>query len=100
MIIRSHKRIDKFDVSEDKENLIFHHAQEISPILQKNYEERMDDNNGFVDSREFRKIASIPILDWARLEKKYPGFLQDPKLLKKVLMKEADGNYRTVRKGI
>ena len=38
-------------------------TQETTPVLESNYVEKMNTNNGFSQKRMFRKIASIPIVD-------------------------------------
>jgi hypothetical protein len=36
-------------------------TQNITPVLEQNYVEKMNANNGFSEKRMFRKIASIPV---------------------------------------
>jgi hypothetical protein len=38
-------------------------TQDTTPVLEQNFVEKMNLNNGFTEKRLFRKIASIPITD-------------------------------------
>ncbi len=63
------------------------------PILEENYIQKMNVNNGFSEKRLFRKIASIP--DVANLRAFQDGYnLDDPKDLRRFLADNPD--YMTV----
>jgi hypothetical protein len=59
------------------------------PVLEQNYIEKMNSNNGFSKQRLFRKIASIP--DVANLKAYQDGYnLDDPKDLRRFLADNPD----------
>jgi len=63
------------------------------PVLEQNYIERMNTNNGWTGERMFRKIASIPIV--AVYEAKQRGYDMDsPEGIRKYLAENPD--YLTV----
>jgi hypothetical protein len=63
------------------------------PVLEANYVEKMNANNGFSKERLFRKIASIP--DTANLKAAQDGYnLDDAKDLRRFLADNPD--YMTV----
>ena len=65
------------------------------PVLEQNYVEKMNSNNGFSKQRLFRKIASIP--DVAHMKAYQDGYnLDDPKDLRRFLSDNPD--YMTVDK--
>jgi hypothetical protein len=64
------------------------------PVLEENYVQKMNTNNGFSKERLFRKIASIPEI--ANLKAAQDGYdLDDPKDLRRFLTDNPD--YMTVR---
>ena len=65
------------------------------PILEQNFVEKMNLNNGWTEKKMFRKIASIPIV--AMLKAAQDGYnLDDPKDLHRFLDENPD--YMTVDK--
>lgn len=63
------------------------------PVLEENYVQKMNANNGFSDQRLFRKIASIPITAW--LKATQDGYnMDDEKDLRRFLNDNQD--YMTV----
>jgi hypothetical protein len=65
------------------------------PVLEENYVEKMNANNGFTKKRLFRKIASIPVT--AVLQAHQLGYnLDDEKDLRKYLNLNKD--YMTVER--
>lgn len=65
------------------------------PILERNFVDKMNLNNGYSKGKMFRKIASIPIV--AMLKAAQDGYnLDDPKDLHKFLNENPD--YMTVEK--
>ena len=65
------------------------------PVLEQNYVEKMNLNNGWTEKRLFRKIASIP--DVANLKAYQDGYnLDDPKDLRRFLADNPE--YMTVEK--
>jgi len=64
------------------------------PVLEENYVEKMNANNGFSNERMFRKIASIPVV--AQFKAKQDGYdLDNPVDLKRFLADNPD--YMSVR---
>lgn len=54
-------------IERDGNNSIFHHAQDIDPVLEQVNKEKMgNDSNGFTDGRTMRKIGSIPHIEFLR----------------------------------
>lgn len=69
--------------------------QDNIPVLEQNYVEKMNLNNGFTEKRLFRKIASIP--DVANLKAYQDGYnLDDPKDLRRFLADNPE--YMTVER--
>ena len=69
--------------------------QDNIPVLEQNYVEKMNLNNGFSEKRLFRKIASIP--DVANLKAYQDGYnLDDPKDLRRFLADNPE--YMTVER--
>lgn len=69
--------------------------QDNIPVLEQNYVEKMNLNNGWTEKRLFRKIASIP--DVANLKAYQDGYnLDDPKDLRRFLADNPE--YMTVEK--
>jgi len=69
--------------------------QDNVPVLEENYVQKMNSNNGFSDKRMFRKIASIPVV--AHLEATQKGYnLDDKKDLMRFLSENDD--YMTVER--
>lgn len=65
------------------------------PILEDNYVQKMNSNNGFSEKRMFRKIASIPVA--AALQAAQEGYdLDDRKDLHRFLNENPD--YMTVER--
>lgn len=65
------------------------------PVLEQNYVEKMNLNNGWTEKRLFRKIASIPNV--AHLKAFQDGYdLDDPKDLRRFL--QANPDYMTVER--
>ena len=65
------------------------------PILEQNYVEKMNSNNGFTEQRMFRKIASVPVV--AQLQATEDGYdLDDPKDLYRFLRDNPE--YMTVER--
>lgn len=58
----------------------------INQVLAQNELERNAGNNGYGESRELRKIASIPVMLDYEFSKKYgKDYIKNPKTLKRVL---------------
>jgi len=82
MVIKSKQNIEGLFQHEMKgDNFVFHHAEKIDPMLQDAYKQREEANNGFTDTKSFRKIATVPALE----------FYNNPDLLK-------DNSNKTWRK--
>ena len=59
------------------------------PVLEQNYVEKMNSNNGFSEKRLFRKIASIPVV--AHIKAYQDGYnLEDRKDLERFLAENPD----------
>lgn len=59
----------------------------INNVLRQNEIERNAGNNGYGESRELRKIASIPVMLDYEFSKKYgKDYIKNPKILQRVLM--------------
>jgi len=59
------------------------------PVLEENYVQRMNANNGFSEKRLFRKFASIPMVAW--LKATQDGYdMDDPKDVKRFLAENPD----------
>ena len=70
-----------------------HLTQNNVPVLEENYVDKMNANNGFSEKRMFRKIASIPVV--AALKASQEGYnLDDKKDLYRFLNENPD--YMTV----
>lgn len=53
-------------ITENKDNLIFHHIQDIDPTLKELNELRMQNLDGFTKARDKRYIGSIPMIEFER----------------------------------
>ncbi len=82
-------------LNDDECVLTGHITQNNIPVLEQNYVEKMNSNNGFSEKRMFRKIASIPIV--AHIKAFQDGYnLDDNKDLHRFLADNPD--YMTVEK--
>ena len=82
-------------LNEDEAVLTGSMFQNNIPVLEENYIQKMNSNNGFSEKRLFRKIASIP--DVANLKAYQDGYnLDDPKELRRFLSDNPD--YMTVER--
>lgn len=73
---------------------IYHYAQDISEVCNQN---EIDRQAGSFDSgKEFRKVASVPMVIWNLWESM--GITQDPKELRKALQKHRDSLMTTDKK--
>jgi hypothetical protein len=80
-------------LNEDEVVLTGSMTQNNIPVLEENYVQKMNSNNGFSKERLFRKIASIP--DVANLKAYQDGYnLDEPKDLRRFLADNPD--YMTV----
>lgn len=53
-------------VTQDKDNYVFHHIQDVDPTLKELNELRMRGGDGFSKSRNERYIGSIPMIEFER----------------------------------
>lgn len=77
----------------------FTHAEDVGELAKYCYEVRKESNNGFSKERQFRRIASIPVLAWYELLKKCGGNVTD-KDIRDYLRSEEGEMFKTVNKGI
>jgi len=69
--------------------------QDNIPVLEENYVQKMNSNNGFTKQRMFRKIASVPLV--AHIEAERQGYnMSDPADVRKFLERNPD--YMTVER--
>lgn len=62
----------------------------IRDVLEQNTIERNAGNNGYGETREWRKIASIPVMLDYEFTKKYgKHYLRDPKVLRRILLEHS-----------
>lgn len=81
-----------FEVEDDK--FVIRQVQDDMPIVEANYIERMNSNNGFSKKKLFRKVASIPVVAVTEAERQ--GYnMSDPADVRRFLQKNPQ--YRTVR---
>lgn len=78
------------------DKFVFTHAQNIDPILKEAGYYREHSDNGFSKSREFQKIATIPMLEYLR----HPEFYDNDNAIIKWLKTDEGGMYRTTKGGI
>lgn len=102
MLIRSNRIVtDETDSAlinsrVDGEKILFTHVQNVEPMLRDAHYLREHSNNGFSKSREYQKIASIPMLEFL----KHPEFRENDKAIIKWLKTDEGRMYRTTRGGI
>lgn len=60
---------------------IYHYRQMVGNILNSNEQERIEGRND--NAKEFRKVASVPLIKWNEWERM--GITADPKALRKAL---------------
>lgn len=69
--------------------------QDNIPVLEENYVQKMNGNNGFSKKRLFRKIASVPIV--AHIDAERKGYnMSDPADVRRFLQENPD--YMTVER--
>lgn len=87
------------------DKFIVNHHEEVSGVLKKNYEDRLDPRNGFSKDRSQRHIARVPMTVWFGWIKDHPELMKgDLKLREKTLInllkKEENEIFLTVKGGI
>jgi hypothetical protein len=104
MIIRAAK-LPKTSLTYEGDNFNVTHADVIDDVLLLNKEDRKDPYNGFSRDRNYRRVASIPVLTWMEWAKTHPELacgdreLRD-KTLKKLLRSAENAVFKTVGGGV
>lgn len=75
---------------------IFHHAQNVTPIMEQAHQLREADGNGWSKDRNYRHIGMIP----ETLFLSNPDWLKDPSLMVKWLKTDEGKQFATVKGGI
>lgn len=97
MIIKTNKNIEGLaKIEYEKDNFIFTHAQNITPSLEQAHLLREFGNNGWSTDKNYRRIATIPSIEFVR----HPEWAQDTEQIIKWLKSEDGKPYRTVKGGI
>lgn len=78
------------------ENVLFHRAQDMTPYLLENKDDRKHTQEDWARGKDMKRVASIPIGMWNFLE--VNGIADDPKELAKFL--DRNPEYKTVEKNL
>lgn len=105
MIIHTSKISEHTTLTEKDGAVTLEKAVNISPILQRNFEDKKDYQNGWAKDRSVRRIARIPVDTWMAWTREDPALISGDKelrdkLLKRKLMAQENKVFWTVNSGI
>lgn len=84
------------DYREDKDNIIIRHTQNVTDILQHNYECRKDSDEIWNTGKDMKQVASIPLAVYLELQRN--GISQDQTLFRNWI--ESNPEYKVVNKRV